>query len=119
MKNQIKTVLLLTTLSALFLLIGYSLGGQSGIVSALVMSLVMNFAAYWFSDKLVLAMHNAKPIKQGDASGVYEMVTDLSLSAKLPCLRCTLFRDRSRMHLLQGEIQKTRQSRLRKGLSKF
>lgn len=77
MKNQIKTVLLLTALSALFLLIGYSLGGQSGIVGALVMSIVMNFGAYWFSDKLVLAMHRAKPIGPGHESRVYEIVEGL------------------------------------------
>ncbi len=84
MKNQIKTVLLLTTLSALFLGIGYSIGGQSGIVYALVMSLVMNFGAYWFSDKLVLAMHKAQPIGPGHSSGVYEIVQELCQKANLP-----------------------------------
>lgn len=84
MKNQIKTILLLTTLSALFLLIGYSIGGRSGVMGALVMSVVMNFGAYWFSDKLVLAMHRAQPIGLGHASRVYEIVQELCQQAKLP-----------------------------------
>ncbi len=84
MKNQIKTILLLTTLSALFLGIGYSIGGQSGVVYALIMSLVMNFGAYWFSDKLVLAMHRAQPVGPGHSSGVYEIVQELCQQAKLP-----------------------------------
>jgi heat shock protein HtpX len=84
MKNQIKTVLLLTTLSALFLLIGYSIGGRSGVMGALVMSVVMNFGAYWFSDKLVLAMHRAQPIGPGHPSRVYEIVQELCLHADLP-----------------------------------
>ncbi len=84
MKNQIKTILLLTALSALFLGIGYSIGGQSGVVSALVISLVMNFGAYWFSDKLVLAMHRAQPIGPGHSSGVYEIIQELCGKAGLP-----------------------------------
>lgn len=84
MKNQIKTVLLLSALSALFLAIGYSLGGQSGMMSALIISMVMNVGAYWFSDKLVLSMHRAQPIGSGHSSGVYEMVQELSRKAGLP-----------------------------------
>ena len=84
MKNQIKTILLLTTLSAMFLLIGYLIGGRSGIMGALVMSVVMNFGAYWFSDKLVLAMHRAKPIGPGHASRVYEIVQELCQQGDLP-----------------------------------
>src|SRR3989338_1744327 len=84
MKNQIKTILLLATLSAFFLGIGYMLGGQAGIGYALVMSLVMNFGAYWFSDKLVLAMHKAQPIGPGHSSGVYEIIQELCQKANLP-----------------------------------
>lgn len=84
MKNQIKTVLLLSALSALFLAIGYSLGGHSGMIGALMMSVLMNAGAYWFSDKLVLSMHRAQPIVPGHPSGVYEMVEELSQKAGLP-----------------------------------
>ncbi len=84
MRNNIKTVLLLTALSALFLGIGYVLGGEGGIIYALIMSLVMNLGAYWFSDKIVLAMHKAQPIKSQDPSAVYEIVEELCRLAKLP-----------------------------------
>lgn len=84
MGNQIKTVLLLTAISALFLLIGYSLGGQTGMMSALFMSVLMNVGTYWFSDKIVLAMHRAEPIGPGNPSGVYEIIQELTQRAGLP-----------------------------------
>ena len=95
MKNNIKTVLLLTALSALFLAIGYFLGGEAGVVYALAISLVMNFGAYWFSDKIVLAMHRAKQIEPGDSSGVYEIVEELCRLAKLPMPRVYLIPERT------------------------
>jgi len=82
--NQIKTVLLLVALSALFLLIGYGIGGHSGMIVALLFSVGMNFMAYWFSDRMVLAMHRAQPIGPGHSSGVYEMVSELVAEAGLP-----------------------------------
>lgn len=84
MKNQIKTLLLLVVLSGFFLMIGYMLGGQAGLGYALVMSVVMNFGAYWFSDKMVLAMHRAKPIGPNHPSGVYEIIGELTRQAGLP-----------------------------------
>mgnify|MGYP000423041319 CR=1 FL=1 len=93
MKNQIKTVLLLVGISALFLGIGHMLGGQAGMLTALVMSLVMNFSAYWFSDKIVLAMHGAKPLLKGDRYGVYDMVEELSHKAGIPMPKVYLVPD--------------------------
>lgn len=62
MKYKLKTLALLVLLSALFLVVGSALGGRGGLGIALIMSLVMNIGAYWFSDKIVLAMHGAKPL---------------------------------------------------------
>ncbi|OGW86752.1 MAG: hypothetical protein A3A81_08775 [Omnitrophica bacterium RIFCSPLOWO2_01_FULL_45_10b] len=93
MKNQIKTVLLLAVLSAFFLMIGYSLGGETGIAYALIMSVVMNVAAYWFSDKIVLAMHRAQPIEAGHSSGVYAMVQEIAERARLPMPKVYLIPD--------------------------
>ncbi|HRK60955.1 MAG TPA: M48 family metalloprotease [Candidatus Omnitrophota bacterium] len=62
MQYKLKTLALLVLLSGLFLVVGSALGGQGGIAIALIMSLVMNVGAYWFSDKIVLAMHGAKPV---------------------------------------------------------
>lgn len=84
MKNQVKTIVLLTLLSMLFLWMGNLIGGRSGMGVALILSLVMNFGSYWFSDKLVLAAHRAKPINPGDPSGVYEIVQELCQKGNLP-----------------------------------
>lgn len=84
MKNQLKTVFLLAVLSGLFLAIGYGVGGRSGMAVALVMSIGMNFVSYWFSDKMVLAMHRARPIGPEHPSGVYQMIEGLCREAKLP-----------------------------------
>lgn len=84
MNNQIKTIVLLALLAALFMAIGYMLGGEAGMMTAFFMSLAMNFGAYWFSDKIVLAMHHAKPIGPGHASGVHEMISELCEKARLP-----------------------------------
>ena len=62
MKYKLKTLVLLVLLSGLFLIVGSALGGRGGLGIALVMSVVMNIGAYWFSDKIVLAMHGAKPL---------------------------------------------------------
>jgi heat shock protein HtpX len=62
MANGLKTALLLGVLSGLLLLIGDSLGGQNGLVMAFGLAVVMNFASYWFSDKIVLMMYRAQPV---------------------------------------------------------
>ena len=59
--NQIKTVVLLGLLSGLLLIVGRLIGGTTGLFVALVFSVLMNFGAFWFSDKIVLAMYRAKP----------------------------------------------------------
>ena len=82
--NTAKTALLLVLISVLFLAIGYLIGGQNGMFFAFIMSLAMNLGAYWFSDKIVLAMHKAQAIKPGDPSGVYEIVEELCNLARLP-----------------------------------
>ena len=60
--NGIKTVFLMSLMMALFLLVGYAIGGKSGMTIAFVFSLAMNFGSYWFSDKIVLKMYRAQPI---------------------------------------------------------
>lgn len=82
--NQLKTALLLGTLSGLLLLFGYLLGGSNGILMAFIMSMMMNFLAYFFSDKMVLAMYGAKPLDQVKFKHIYDMVEELCYQAKLP-----------------------------------
>lgn len=82
---MLKTTLLLTVLTLIFLAIGRLLGGSSGMVMALAMALVMNLAAYWFSDKIVLAMYRARPVTEAEAPELVGVVRELSLMADIPC----------------------------------
>lgn len=82
--NQLKAVFLLGSLSGLLFLLGYWLGGQSGIVLALVISLAINFFTYYYSDKMVLAMYQAQPLDEVEYANIYNMVDELCRQARLP-----------------------------------
>lgn len=82
MANGLKTALLLGLLSGVLLLIGDVLGGASGMMIAFVFAVVMNFASYWFSDKIVLSMYNAQPV--GPESVLYRVVERLVQRANMP-----------------------------------
>jgi heat shock protein HtpX len=64
--NTLKTVLLLGLLSGLFLVIGEALGGRQGLYYALFFAAILNFASYFFSDKMALAMYSAQPLTETD-----------------------------------------------------
>ncbi|MCB9362462.1 zinc metalloprotease HtpX [Candidatus Woesearchaeota archaeon] len=83
-KNQLKTVVLLSLLTALMLWAGTMLGGQAGLVIGLVLALIMNVGSYWFSDKIVLSMYRAKEITHKQAPDLFDMVKDVAHRAKLP-----------------------------------
>ncbi|MCB4757149.1 MAG: zinc metalloprotease HtpX [Elusimicrobia bacterium] len=82
--NRLKTTMLLAALTALFLWIGRAIGGQSGMITAFVFALVMNFGAYWFSDKIVLAMYGAKEIGQAEAPELHSVVNSLAQRIGIP-----------------------------------
>jgi len=82
MTNGIKTALLLGALSGLLLVIGELLGGQGGLIVAFGFAVVMNFASYWFSDKIVLAMYRAQPV--GPEHPLYRTTERLAQRAGLP-----------------------------------
>ncbi|MBW2978121.1 zinc metalloprotease HtpX [Candidatus Woesearchaeota archaeon] len=84
MKNQIKTVVLLGLLTGLLLGVGQLLGGRGGLFIGLVFAILMNFGAYWFSDKIVLRMYRAKEIKENDEPELYRIVKEVAHLAKLP-----------------------------------
>ncbi len=88
--NQMKTLVLLSTLTALFLWAGHALGGQGGLILALVVAALMNLGAYWFSDRIVLRMYNAQEVAPGDQPGLHAMVRELALRANLPMPRVFL-----------------------------
>ena len=85
--NRTKSLLLLAALTALFLIIGQAIGGQVGLIIALLLAGGMNFFSYWFSDKLVLRMYNAQPVTEVDAPQLYGMVRELAQRGGIPMPR--------------------------------
>lgn len=84
MTSMLKTGVLMAALTAIFLVAGQALGGQSGMMFALVMALGMNFFAYWFSDKVALKMAGAQEVSAAAAPELHQMVGTLSQRAGLP-----------------------------------
>jgi heat shock protein HtpX len=66
------------------LAIGQWLGGSAGLTIALIFAVVVNFGSYWFSDKIVLRMYNAREIGEAEAPMVYRIVHNLALRAGMP-----------------------------------
>lgn len=82
--NWIKTFMLMGVLTALLVLAGDYFGGRSGMMTAFMFALVMNFGAYWFSDKIVLRMYNAQEVTESEAPNLYGVVRKLAINAGLP-----------------------------------
>lgn len=91
--NYLKTVLLLTALTVLFVWIGKMIGGQTGMVIALVLAVLMNGISFWFSDKIVLKMYHARPVDMHEAPELYEMVSDLIRVANMPMPKLYVIKD--------------------------
>jgi heat shock protein HtpX len=85
--NKLKTVILLATLTALFLFIGQAIGGETGLIIALIIAGAMNFASYWFSDKIVLRMYNAQEIGPADSPELYGIVAQVAQQGNIPMPR--------------------------------
>ena len=84
MANLMKTGVLLAALTVLVVLIGGALGGQNGMIMALVLAMVMNLGSYWFSDKIVLRMYGAQPVDEAAAPALYRIVRTLATRAGIP-----------------------------------
>lgn len=82
--NYAKTALLLAAMTALFLVVGYLLGGAGGALIAFLIAMGMNGWAWWNSDKMALKMHNAEPVTRAGAPELYDMVERLARNAGLP-----------------------------------
>ena len=93
MGNTIKTTLLLGLMSGLLLVLGDFLGGSGGLMMAFVFAVIMNFASYWFSDKIVLAMYRAKPV--GPEHPLHQTVARLAQRAGLPMPKVYVIPDES------------------------
>ncbi|MCW9036160.1 MAG: zinc metalloprotease HtpX [Alphaproteobacteria bacterium] len=79
-----RTAILLAAMTGLFLVCGFMLGGESGMLIALMIALGMNVFAYWNSDKMVLSMYGAKEVDKNSAPGLYGIVEQLAYRADLP-----------------------------------
>jgi heat shock protein HtpX len=84
MAGYVRTALLLAVMTALFVGVGFAIGGEQGMVIAFVMACAMNLFAWWNSDRVVLGMHNAQPIGPHDAPRLYQMTAELAQRAGLP-----------------------------------
>ncbi|WP_270938278.1 zinc metalloprotease HtpX [Falsiroseomonas oryzae] len=84
MAGYFRTALLLAAMTALFVGVGYAIGGEQGMVIAFGLACAMNLFAWWNSDRVVLGMHNAQPIGPQDAPRLYEMTAALAGRAGLP-----------------------------------
>src|SRR6266403_6200681 len=88
--NYLRTAILLAGLTALFMGVGYLIGGASGAVIALLVAAGMNLASYWNADKLVLAMHDAREVDETTAPELVQLVAELARRAGLPMPRVYL-----------------------------
>lgn len=84
MTSSIKTAVLFAMLTALFVAVGGLIGGQSGMMIALGLAIIMNFLSYWFSDSVVLKMYKAKELQRSDAPQLHEIVEELARNAGIP-----------------------------------
>ena len=81
---KLRTAALMAVLGGLLVAIGYAIGGIGAATGFLVIALVMNGAAYWFSDKIALKSAGAKPLSEQEAPRIYQMVRELTTRAGLP-----------------------------------
>ena len=84
MINRIKTALLLGLLTVLIMVLGRALGGQTGLIIAFVIAVLMNFGSYWLSDKIVLSIYRAKEVLPHEAPELHRIVEDLAYKANIP-----------------------------------
>jgi heat shock protein HtpX len=93
MFNLFKTAVLMAAITALFMLIGAYIGGRQGMTVALLVAVGMNFFSYWFSDKLVLRMYNAREVDETTAPQFHRTIRELATQAGLPMPRVYLIEE--------------------------
>jgi len=91
--EKFKTYFLITGLTLLFIWFGGMIGGKNGMIIAFVIAAGMNFYAYYYSDRQVLAHYHAVPVDERNASGLYEIVRRLTRRAGLPMPRIYIIPD--------------------------
>ena len=79
-----KTFFLMFLVICLFVFAGYAMGGETGLFIALILGVLSNVFAYWYSDKVILSMYKAKLVSQNDSPELIKMVSELTTNAGLP-----------------------------------
>jgi heat shock protein HtpX len=111
--SYFRTAILLAAMTALFMGIGFLIGGQSGMVIALIVAAAMNLFAYWNSDRMVLSMYGAREVDERSAPELVALVRQLTSAAGIPMPRVYIMENRSRMPSPRGAIRSTPPSRSR------
>jgi len=117
--NRLKTVALLGLLTGLLIGVGYVLGGQGGLFIGLIFSIVMNFASYWWSDKIALAMYRAQPVTKEQAPNIYKLVENVCLKANVPIPKIYQIPTESPNAFATGRNQKHAALAVTKGIVKL
>ena len=91
--NALKTTFLLGAMTGLLLAVGEVAGGRNGLTFALILAGVMNFGAWFWSDKIVLRMYNAQPVGPSEAPELYAIVEGLARKAGIPMPKLYLIPD--------------------------
>ncbi|TCL39919.1 heat shock protein HtpX [Anaerospora hongkongensis] len=82
--STLKTTVLLAALTGLLMAVGSFFGGAKGMTIMFVVSILMNFVSYWYSDKIVLSMYGAREVTPQQAPDLIRMVSNLAQRAKIP-----------------------------------
>src|SRR3954452_19735469 len=85
--NYVRTAILLAGLTALFMGVGYLIGGQTGAMIALIVAAALNLFSYWNSDRMVLSMVGAQKVDARTAPDLFRLVPDVGRRASLPMPR--------------------------------
>jgi heat shock protein HtpX len=93
--NFVKTVFLLAVLTVLVVVLGQAIGGREGALLAFAIALVMNFASYWWSDRIVMALHGAQEVSPEEAPELHAIVERLAANAGIPKPRVCVVDDPS------------------------
>jgi heat shock protein HtpX len=88
--NYFKTAALLAAMTALALVVGQAVGGAQGLLYAGFFVIVMNVGSFWFSDRIALAMHRARPLSRNELPWLFDVVEDLARRYEMPMPRVYL-----------------------------
>ncbi|TRL33495.1 zinc metalloprotease HtpX [Rhizobium straminoryzae] len=91
--NMIRTAMLLAFMTALFMGVGFLIGGRGGMMIALLIAAGMNLFSYWNSDRMVLSAYGAQEVDAHNAPEFYHMIRDLAARAGLPMPRVYIYQN--------------------------